>query len=171
MPNTVTVYLALGSNLGDRQANLRRALNLLSPAVTFAGLSPVYDTAPVGIPSQPRFLNMVARGKTALTPPALLTLAKSIEKQMGRKPGPPNSPRPLDIDILFYGDSVIGTPSLTVPHPRIAERAFVLAPLADIAPALKHPVAGKTARQSLEALPRTLGDAVRWRASGELLSL
>jgi 2-amino-4-hydroxy-6-hydroxymethyldihydropteridine diphosphokinase len=89
-----------------------------------------------------------------------LTFAKNIETKMGRINGPRNSPRPIDIDILFYGDLVLETPALVIPHPRLMERAFVLAPLADIAPDFKHPVNGKTVRQILKELKRTAGDAV-----------
>lgn len=171
MPKSVTVYLGLGSNMGDRQANLRRALKMLSSRVKLEKLSPVYDTAPVGKVDQPRFLNLACRVTTSLTPADLLAFAKSIEKSLGRKPGPPNSPRPIDIDILFYGDRIIETPALTVPHPRLAERAFVLAPLADIAPLFKHPVSGKAVRQLLGELERTSGDAVRWQAGGAMYEI
>ena len=156
----VIVYLGLGSNLGDRKANLCRALELLSANVKVARVSPVYDTAPVGNTDQPRFLNLVCKAKTPLTPPHLLSIIKDIEKQLGRVPAPPNSPRPIDIDILFYSDLVLETPALVIPHPRLTERAFVLTPLADIAPRLKQPVSGKTVRQMLHELKRTKGDAV-----------
>lgn len=154
----VIVYLGLGSNLGDRQANLHRALELLSADVKVAQVSPTYDTAPVGNTDQPRFLNLVCKAKTLLSPPHLLTFVKNIETKMGRTPGPRNSPRPIDIDILFYGGLVLETPALVIPHPRLTERAFVLAPLADIAPRLKHPVSGKTVRQMLKELKRTVGE-------------
>lgn len=166
MPKPVTVYLGLGSNMGDRQANLCRALELLSSRVRLEKLSPVYDTAPMGNNNQPRFLNMVCCGSTSLAPSSLLSFVKTIEKKMERKPGPPNSPRPIDIDILCYGDSIIESPALAIPHPHMAERSFVLAPLADIAPGLRHPVNGKTVRQLLETLPRSRGDAERWRLPG-----
>jgi 2-amino-4-hydroxy-6-hydroxymethyldihydropteridine diphosphokinase/queuosine biosynthesis protein QueD len=161
-----TVYLGLGSNMGDRQANLRRALEMLSERVSIDAISPVYDTAPVGNTEQPRFLNMVCRGSTTLSPGALLAFVKDIEKRSGRRPGPRNSPRPIDIDILFYSNRVIRTPALVIPHPRLETRAFVLAPLVDIAPGLKHPVSGKTARRLLKGLERTPDDAVRWREAG-----
>ena len=163
---TVTVYLGLGSNLEDREANLRRALELLSTDVKVAKVSPTYDTAPIGNTDQPRFLNLVCEAKTPLSPPHLLTFVKNIETKMGRTSGPRNSPRPIDIDILFYGDLVLETSALVIPHPRLMERAFVLAPLADIAPDFKHPVSGKTVRQMLRGLKRTAGDAVRQRESG-----
>jgi len=156
-----TVYLGLGSNMGDRQTNLRRAIEMLSERVSIDAISPVYDTAPVGNTEQPRFLNIVCRGSTILSPAALLAFVKDIEKRWGRKPGPRNSPRPIDIDILFYGDRVIKTPALVIPHPRLETRAFVLEPLADIAPRLKHPATGKTVRRMLKELPRSPGDAVK----------
>jgi len=156
-----TIYLGLGSNLGDRQANLRQALEMLSRRATIKTISPVYDTAPVGNANQPRFLNLVCRMTTSLAPVTLLAFAKDIEKKMGRKPGPPDSPRPIDIDILFYGDRVMQTPALVIPHPRLDTRAFVLAPLVDIAPGLKHTATGKTVRRMLKELPRSPGDAVK----------
>ena len=156
----VIVYLGLGSNLGDREANLRRALELLSASVKVLKISPTYDTAPVGNTDQPRFLNLVCKAKTSLSPPNLLRFVKNIEKKMGRVNGLPNSPRPIDIDILFYDDLVLETPVLVIPHPRLTERTFVLAPLADIAPDLKHPVSGKTVRQMLRGLKRMAGDTV-----------
>lgn len=162
----VIVYLGLGSNLGDREANLRRALELLSANVKVAKVSPTYDTAPVGNTDQPRFLNLVCEAKTPLSPPHLLGFIKDIETKMGRVNGPPNSPRPIDIDILFYGDLVLETSALVIPHPHLTERVFVLAPLADIAPDFKHPVSGKTVWQMLRGLKRTTGDAVRRRESG-----
>lgn len=157
----VIVYLGLGSNLGDRQSNLNHAIDLLIRDLKISSISPVYDTAPIGNLFQSRFLNMVCKGKTSLSPEKLLELVKGIETQMGRKPGPPNHPRPIDIDILFYNELVLETPSLVIPHPRLTERAFVLAPLSDIAPRLKHPVTSKTVRRMLKELRRTAGDAVK----------
>jgi 2-amino-4-hydroxy-6-hydroxymethyldihydropteridine diphosphokinase len=147
----VTVYLGLGSNLEDRQRNLALALDFISERIKIELLSPVYDTAPVGNPNQPRFLNMVARVSTRLPATTLLFMTKGIEAKLGRVPI--DTPRPIDIDILFFGDQVINTPpQLVVPHPRLVERGFVLFPLADIAPNLVHPVNKKTVKQMLEAV-------------------
>jgi 2-amino-4-hydroxy-6-hydroxymethyldihydropteridine diphosphokinase len=144
-----TVYLGLGSNLEDRQRNLDLAADFLAERIKIEKFSPIYDTAPVGDTNQPRFLNMVLRVSTRLSAPTLLFMAKGIEAKLGRVPI--DSPRPIDIDILFYGDQIINTPpQLIVPHPRLVERAFVLVPLADIAPDLVHPVNKKTIKQLLE---------------------
>jgi len=146
----VTAYLGLGSNIGDRRANLEKALEYLSQRMRLTGKSSIYDTEPVGNREQPRFLNMVCRVETMLKAPGLLVLAKAIERKQGRMPGRPNSPRPIDIDILFYGEETIRTPELTIPHPRLTQRAFVLVPLAEIAPALIHPVEKKTVSELLK---------------------
>ena len=157
----VAVYFGLGSNMGDRQQNLSRALELLSPRLQIGQVSSLYDTEPMGNVNQPRFLNLVCQVFTKLAPMALLTLAKGIELKLGRTPGPTNAPRPIDIDILFYGNRVIATPKLVIPHPKLSERAFVLAPLAEIAPDLVHPVSGKTVKDLLEDTPGKQG-VLRW---------
>jgi 2-amino-4-hydroxy-6-hydroxymethyldihydropteridine diphosphokinase len=153
---SVTAYLGLGSNLGDRQANLDRALDLLSQRLRLEKVSSIYDSEPVGNVEQPRFLNLVCEVSTHLTPQGLLALAKGIESKMGRV-GPTGSPRPIDIDILFYGDQVIETPELVIPHPRLIERAFVLVPLVEIAPNLVHPVSGKTIKKLLKEVKEVQG--------------
>ena len=147
----VTVYLGLGSNLEDRQRNLDLALDFLSERIKIEQISPIYDTAPVGNTNQPRFLNMAIRISTRLPAATLLFMAKGIEAKLGRVPI--DSPRPIDIDILFYGDLVINTPpNLVVPHPRVHERAFVLVPLADIAPDFVHPVLKKPIKELRDAV-------------------
>jgi len=153
----VTVYLGLGSNMGDREDNLDRALGFLSPRLRIEKVSSVYDTEPIGNINQPHFLNLVCQVYTRLAPSELLTLAKGIEKKLGRVFGRPNTPRPIDIDILFYGDQVIETPELIIPHPRLTERAFVLVPLDEIAPDLVHPVNGKIVKQLLEGMTEGQG--------------
>ncbi len=136
-------YLCLGSNLGDRESNLRAALEALRAEVTIERLSSVYETEPVGYLEQPRFLNMVCSGVTGLDPLALLSVVKRIEASLGRVPSFRNGPRLIDIDILLYDDRVIATGELIIPHPRMIERAFVLVPLIEIAPELVHPATGQ----------------------------
>ena len=151
------VYLCLGSNLGDRRENLDKALDLLEQRLKLKQVSSIYDTEPVGDTDQPRFLNLVCEVHTMLAPEDLLTLIKGIETRLGRIHGKSNAPRPIDIDILLYDDKVVDTPDLVIPHPRMTERAFVLVPLAEIAPDVKHPVSGKTIRELLQMITETQG--------------
>jgi GTP cyclohydrolase-4 len=141
-------YLGLGSNLGEREENLRQALTLLSLKVNVEEVSSIYETEPVGYKKQPLFLNLACRITTNLPPEELLHLAKDIETRMGRVPsGQKNSPRPIDIDILFYDNKIMETQNLTIPHPRLKDRTFVLIPLAEIAPGLVHPKLDKSITQ------------------------
>ena len=153
----VTVYLGFGSNMGNRQGNLDKALDLLSQRLPVGQVSSIYDTEPVGNINQPRFLNLVCQVHTRLAPEELLALAKGIESKLGRAPGKSGAPRPIDIDILLYGDRVMETLELVIPHPRLAERAFVLIPLVEIAPDLVHPVSGQTVRELLREVTETQG--------------
>ena len=148
----VEAYLGLGSNLGDREQNLARAIDLLAQRVKIEKSSSLYVTEPVDYGDQPLFLNAVCCVRTSLTPDELLGLAKRIEAALGRKPSFRNGPRPIDIDILFYGDSVVDLPHLTIPHPRLPERAFALVPLAEIAPNLVHPLSGQTVKEMVAQL-------------------
>ncbi|PWC34792.1 2-amino-4-hydroxy-6-hydroxymethyldihydropteridine pyrophosphokinase [Azospirillum sp. TSO35-2] len=146
--------MALGGNLGDRAANLAEAIRRLGDAVRIDALSAVYETAPMYVTEQPAFLNMAVRGTTTLEPRPLLRALKEIEATLGRESGGLRfGPRPIDIDILLYGDRVVADPDLEIPHPRMAERAFVLCPLADIAADLHHPLLGASIAALRDAVP------------------
>jgi len=150
-----TVFLSLGTNLGDRQANLEAAAAALPPGMLPEAFSPIYETAPWGYADQPAFLNQVVRAATDLPPMDLLAYLKDLETRLGRRPSFRFGPRLIDLDILIYDDLQLSTPELTLPHPRLAERAFVLAPLADLAPEWVHPHLGKSVRELLAGLDRS----------------
>jgi 2-amino-4-hydroxy-6-hydroxymethyldihydropteridine diphosphokinase len=146
----VIVYLALGSNLGDREEHLRSAVRgLVEHGIDVVQCASLYSTEPRELLDQPWFLNTVVRAITNLTPDALLVACLKIEQDNHRKRDQLKGPRTLDIDILFYGDTVIHKAGLTIPHPSFAVRRFVLAPMAEIAPDFTDPLAGKTMRQWL----------------------
>ena len=145
--NEHIVYLALGSNLDNRLANLKQAVAALSPQMEVKAKSHLYETPPWGYEDQPKFLNQVIKVKTYLEPEPLLKHIKRLEITLGRKPSFQNGPRLIDIDILFYDDLILDTPSLVLPHPRLHERGFVLLPLMDIDPDLVHPINKKSIRE------------------------
>jgi 2-amino-4-hydroxy-6-hydroxymethyldihydropteridine diphosphokinase len=152
MRSSPTVFLGLGSNVGPREENLGRGLRLLEDhGFQVTSRSSLYETEPVGGPPQGPFLNMVASGKTSKEPEELLALCLETERALGRVRREPSGPRTLDVDILLMGDLVRSDPDLTIPHPGLHERLFVLVPLAEIAPAaLRHPILGLSATEMLE---------------------
>jgi 2-amino-4-hydroxy-6-hydroxymethyldihydropteridine diphosphokinase len=154
-----SVYLSLGSNVGDRDANLRDAIRRLEAVGSIVAVSSFYETEPVEFTAQDWFLNCVVRLETERTPLDLLKSILEIEQSMGRRRMHNKGPRNIDIDILLFDDSVVNATDLTIPHPAMHQRRFVLAPLAEIAPNLEHPVMHKTAKELLEALP--VGQAIR----------
>ncbi len=148
------IYLALGTNTGDRLANLRAAIRSLPPQVIVRAESSIYETEPWGYTAQPAFLNMALHAETDFSALELLTHLKRLEQTLGRVPSFQNGPRLIDMDILFYDDLTLETLTLVIPHPRLHERAFVLVPLMDIAPGLIHPGLGLSVAQLVETVDR-----------------
>ncbi|MBL6966020.1 MAG: 2-amino-4-hydroxy-6-hydroxymethyldihydropteridine diphosphokinase [Anaerolineales bacterium] len=150
-----SIYLALGTNLGDRVLNLQAARDALPPTVSLVASSPVYETPPWGVSDQPAFLNQVVHIETELSPLGLLDYLKDLEIRLGREPSIRYGPRQIDLDILFYGQQIISDENLTIPHARLHERAFVLVPLADLAPEFRHPRLGESVLEMLAKLDTT----------------
>jgi 2-amino-4-hydroxy-6-hydroxymethyldihydropteridine diphosphokinase len=157
MPNLA--YLSLGSNVGSREHQLRDAIHRLGTEGRIVSISPFYETEPVDFADQAWFLNCAVALETNQSPEELLTSILRIEEQMGRQRVQKKGPRNIDIDILLFGNTVLDSPSLTIPHPAMQARRFVLQPLAEIAPDARHPVLGKTVRELLSGLPE--GQVVR----------
>lgn len=152
----VIAYIGLGSNLGDREENLRRALEMMDglPGTRVLRVSSLYRTEPVGVTDQPEFLNLAVELETELEPKALLISLQKIEDDLGRVRQVRWGSRTIDLDIIYYGDRIVEEPKLEVPHPRANQRAFVLEPLAEIAPDLVDPVTGRSVKEMLEELDR-----------------
>ena len=146
------IYLGLGSNLGDRYANLQHAVDELRKYMTVTAVSPVYSTEPWGDADQPAFLNICVAAVSSLSPHELLAHIKKTEQELGRMPARHWGPRLIDIDILFFDDLILSDETLTIPHPYMAERSFVLAPLADIIPDFHHPRTGLSVQEMLDAI-------------------
>jgi len=157
--NNLLVYLSLGSNLGDRAGQIAEAIRRLEEEGNVVLVSSFYETEPVDFTDQPWFVNCALALETTQLPKPLMATLLRIEREMGRQRTQTKSPRIIDIDILLFGDTVVDLPELTIPHPAMHQRRFVLEPLAEIAPEARHPVLKKTIRQLLAALPE--GQAVR----------
>jgi len=163
MAQARTIYLSLGSNVGDRAAQIARAIEaLVAAGVKVARRSALYATEPVDFQAQSWFLNCVLEAQTELMPRQLLRVLQEVERSLGRRKVVRRGPRTMDIDILFYGSSVVHMADLEVPHPRVAERRFVLVPLAELSPGLRHPTLHKTVLELL-AETRDRSKVRRWR--------
>ena len=159
-----TAYLSLGSNLGDREANLREAIAHVGELGPVGKVSALYETEPVEVLGrQPWFLNCAVAVETELMPLEFLQRLLAIELAMGRKRTEPKGPRTIDMDIIFFGDEVLDTKELSLPHPAMQHRRFVLEPLAEIAPEAMHPVLRQTVRELLNSLPPDSGAIRRFR--------
>ena len=148
-----TVYIGIGSNLGDREDNCLKAIELMRErGINVTKQSSPYETEPWGLTGQPKFINMAVEAETSHSPRKLLEVLKEIEKEMGRTEAVRWGPRAIDLDILLYDDLILDEPDLKIPHPLMEEREFVLRPLCEIAPDVRHPVIGKTIRELLKKL-------------------
>lgn len=158
------VYLSLGSNIGDREQNLRSAIERLAQLGEVTAVSSFYETEPVEYTAQPWFLNAAVALDTDLMPKQLLSRLLAIEQTMGRKRTIPKGPRVIDLDILLFGKSIVDTSGLIIPHPSMHERRFVLEPLAEIAPEVRHPVFKRTVREMRDTLPPGAGAVRKFRS-------
>lgn len=138
------VFIGIGSNLGDKEQNVRKAISFINEKCKILKMSSLYETEPVGYKEQEWFLNCAIKAETKLEPDELLDFLQSIEKRLGRAKTIKNGPRTIDLDILFYADKKINKPELVIPHPRLHERLFVLAPLKEICPDFIHPISKKS---------------------------
>jgi 2-amino-4-hydroxy-6-hydroxymethyldihydropteridine diphosphokinase len=171
MPDPTQIYICLGSNLGDRAANMESAIAALPEAgVRVLRRSALYETEPVDFLAQPWFLNCVVEAETFLAPQELLLALQGIERQLGSMKLVPRGPRIIDLDILFYGEKAIHTEEMEIPHPRIPQRRFVLVPLAELAPALRHPVLDSTIAQLLTLTPDN-SEVRLWQPDGGRVNL
>ncbi len=153
MMNNQTIYLALGSNVGEREVNISKAVKLLGEKLRSVIVSEIYETLPVGYQDQGNFVNTALEAETSMSPNELLSFIKGIEKEVGRIERFPWGPREIDIDLIFYGVEIYKDSNLVIPHKRMHERDFVLRPLVDLNPNLVHPILGKTVEMLLRELP------------------